>query len=1010
MTEPLARIFRDGLAVHTIPAGRPFLADLAGVLVRAYADDPVGLSRVTLYLPSRRAVREMQSAFLGTRGGEGAMLLPRLRPLGDVDEEDLLAAGTPTEAEAMLAPQADALERRLILARFLRAGRVPTPAWPAALAAADELGTLLDAFHTAGVDFGALSALAHDDVPNGAAHWERSLAFLRVVTEQWPNVLAAEGRVDGARRRRELLDALTEGVAKAAGPVIVAGSLGTIPATARFMAAVAGLPRGAVVLPGLDLGLDEAAWDEIEPPHPQALFKTLLAEHFGGLPRGAVTAWPCADDAQDDQGPRRGFLSLILRPAEATDDWHGRMSDFAKERVMDRATAGLRTAVAADEDEEAGFLAVLMRETLEAPGRTCTLVTPDRTLARRVQAKLKTWGLAVDDSGGTPLEGTFRGTYLRAVARWLCAPADPVALCAVTGHPLCRLGQTKSEHERAARALNRILRGQPPQPGFAGLERALADEAARVPALYEGQREAARALVARMKAAAAPFLVADDIAERLSAHVACAQAMAATPEAEGEVRLWRYEDGEGLATHLSALMGCGATLPDCSCSEYADVFDALIGGPVVRPRGGHPRLAILGLLEARLHHADRIVLAGLNEGVWPDGARTDPFLSRPMRQALGLPSPEMTIGRAAHDFSQLAAAPEVWLTRSARAGRSPAEASRWMIRFESFARAANADTDDAPRLRAVLAALHRHDGAPEPARAPAPRPPVEARPTRFSISEVETLLRDPYAIYARRILDLPVLERAARTMDAAIKGTFYHAVFHRYAERHAEAPGDVAAALTGIAEELFAAHGITPDLRALWRPQMALGFKAFALFDAQARAEGTTPHAEVRGEWSFDHQGTTYHVRGRADRIDVRPDGQLMITDYKTGTVPTVSQGEKFNPQLALTALIARAGGFARADGAPLDPGETYRAAFLDSLPSKAPKDAFSGASKVEGDKAREHIEAAEAGFRAWLEHFADPANPYLSQPRAFMLSRFGDYDHLARRGEWAGARAGEDA
>ena len=323
---------------------------------------------MTLYLPSRRAVREVQSAFLATREGEAAMLLPRLRPLGDVDEEDLLAAGTPTDAETSLAPAAEGIERRLVLARFVRQARaaegLPVPAWPAALMAADELGRVLDEFHTAGVDFGQLMTLAHD-VADGAAHWAHSLKFLSVVTEQWPALLTTEGRVDGALRRRQLLDALTEGASDEGGPVIVAGSLGTIPATARFMARVAAMPRGAVVLPGLDLGLDDEAWAQIEPPHPQALFKTLLERHFGDMPRGEVRAWPCPADAQ---GSRRGFLSLILRPAEATDDWHGRMTAFRREDDVARATTGLRTAVATSEDEEAGFVALLMRETLETPG------------------------------------------------------------------------------------------------------------------------------------------------------------------------------------------------------------------------------------------------------------------------------------------------------------------------------------------------------------------------------------------------------------------------------------------------------------------------------------------------------------------------------------------------------------------------------------------------------------------------------------------------------------------
>lgn len=1004
MSEPLGHLFKDGFAVHTIAAGRPFLSDLAQELIQAYADDPVGLSQVTIYLPSRRAVRSMQSAFLDTRPGETALLLPRLRPLGDVDEEDLLVAGIPTMAETAERPPADGVERRLVLAQMVRQARIAarrgTPGWPASLLAADELAQLLDEFHTHGVSLGALEGLVGDDaVPEGAKHWQLSLSFLAVVTAVWPVWLEGQGRIDGAARRRRLMEALADSVTDADGPVIVAGSMGTIPATGRLMARVAQLDRGFVVLPGLDKALDADAWKAVDPPHPQALFQNLLKDHFGGMTRDGVAQWP---RASTDGSARRAFLSLVLRPAEATDDWHRRLKKFRSEHDIAQATRGLRTAVAATEDEEAGFVALLMRETLETPGKTCTLVTPDRTLARRVQAKLAAWNVTVDDSGGTPLQGTFRGTYLRAVGRWLCAPSDPVAISAVTAHPLCRLGLSKAEHDRAGRALNRHLRGQPPHDGFDGLDRHLADGDRGWSEKRKAERALARDLVSRMKVAAGPFAAATVMLGRLQAHIECAQAMAEAPEQTGAERLWRYEDGEGLAQQLTGLLRAGDVLPDCDIDEYADIFDTLVAGPVVRPRGGHPRLAILGLLEARLQQADRVILAGLNEGVWPDGARVDPFLSRPMREELGLPSPEMIIGRSAHDFSQLAAHREVWLTRSARSGRSPAEASRWMVRLGSFARAGEAEVDDSARLRSHLAALHRHDDEVVPAGPPTPTPPVEVRPKCFSVSEIATLLRDPYAIYAKKILKLPKLEPVARGMDAAIKGTFYHAVFDKFAKDHAETPpADTALALRRVAEALFEEHGVTKALQALWRPQMEIGFETFALFDAHARGEGTVPKGEIEGVWSFTHEGTTYTIRGRADRIDIAPDGRVMVTDYKTGSVPTVKQDKLFNPQLALTALMARGGAFADAG---IEKGaEAYRAAYLDSLPSKRSKTVFAKAHSIEEDAMAEHLADAEKGFLEWLSYFADPANPYTSQPRAFMVPRFDDYGHLARRGEWAG-------
>ncbi|MEM9234180.1 MAG: hypothetical protein AAGA69_08080, partial [Pseudomonadota bacterium] len=50
-------------AVATIPAGADFLRVLIEPLVDAYQDDPLSLSRLTLFLPNRRAVRSAAVIF-----------------------------------------------------------------------------------------------------------------------------------------------------------------------------------------------------------------------------------------------------------------------------------------------------------------------------------------------------------------------------------------------------------------------------------------------------------------------------------------------------------------------------------------------------------------------------------------------------------------------------------------------------------------------------------------------------------------------------------------------------------------------------------------------------------------------------------------------------------------------------------------------------------------------------------------------------------------------------------
>ena len=1013
MSVTLDDLFREGPALYTVPSGAAFLPALARVLKDTYTDDPFAMSEVTVYLPSRRSVREAAEAFLG-EGGEGAVL-PRLRAIGDVDEDDLVLtqSGAAASAGAGLPPAVSALERRLVLASFVRRARQAQsdvlPRWPAALRAADELGVLLDEFHASGVPFEKLGTLVGDgDVPQGAAHWQHSVEFLKVVTEAWPAWLSEPPRMDGAARKRALMEAIEPG--EGSGPIIAAGSLGSIPATAAFLAKVAGAPRGLVVLPGLDADMPPAVWEEIEPPHPQALFKILLRDWFGGASHGDVPAWPAAPG--DASGARRRFLSFLMRPAEATGDWHEQLAAMRADGAVGPGTRGLHLATGRTEDEEAGFVALLLREVLETPGKTAMLVTPDRVLARRVQSRLALWGVRVDDSGGVPVDGTYRGGFLRCVARWLADPADPVAIGAVIGHDLCRAGEAPAVHAARARALDRCLRGGRPAADMAGLLDRLGSDGLRVAGCRDETKPRARALGERLTEIAAPFAEAEDMGARLEALIAAAEALAATDTEDGAARLWRYEDGEALAAHLTALLEAGPVLPAAGLEEgpgwFAETVDALLSGPVIRPRGGHPRLRILGLLESRLLSADRVVVAGLNEGVWPTEPRTDPFLSRPMRAALGLPSLDEVVGRAAHDFGQLAAQPEVWFTRSARRGGSPADPARWLVRLQSVCETEDAvEVEDATeRLRAQLHALTRCEAPARPEAAPAPKPEAALRPVSLSISDVDKLLRDPYSIYAKRVLALPALDRLDRPVDAAMRGTFYHALFEAYAKRYAEArPPDPIRALRDMAEEVFEAAQVPLDLRAFWRPRMKVALEAFARFDAAVMARDAVDHLECDGTWDFEVEGRPFRIKGRADRIALTPGGEALIFDYKTGTVPTMNQVKaEFSAQLLVTAQMVREGAFG------LPPATPVLAAYVDSLPSRLPQETFPKEHTLKDDELAVAVDEGIAKLKARLTDYARPDTPYLSQPRAFFTTRFGDYDHLARRGEWAGLGEGDEA
>ena len=991
---------RQAPRYFNIAPGRPFLADLARALRKAApADDPAALAGITVYLPTRRAVRALTQAFVDTAAEARASLLPQIRALGDIDEDELLVFDAGAADDPDLPPAISSSERRLALARLVaekdKAFFDGQRDWAGAVAAADELGKLLDSLYTEEVPSERFETLAPERL---ADHWRRNLEFLSIVTDAWPSYLNARERMDPAARRIALIDRQTAAWRRTppSSPVIIAGTTGSTPAVARMMKTVARLPMGCVVLPGLDRRAPQHVWDAIDEPHPQSGLKQLL----GALEttRETVVEWPDSEDGEGrapDLLARTDLLTMALRPAGASDDWRGWAAALkADPGALQAALKGVELVEAADEEFEAAAIAVKLREVVEEKDRTAMLVTPDRDLARRVSMKMRRWGVVVDDSGGVPFSNSPCGTFLRLTAAWLADIADPVALMAVLDHPLFGGGLDPQMRKRAVGELDLALRGLRPGRGIEGLrckfEGAALSETAQ--ALFEHLL----ALAAERPPDSAPF------ARRFEAHLAVSEAMAASSNEDGADRLWRGEDGETGADLLAQLKDGLDHIAQDAPSDYPAIFSRLIAAASIRRRApAHPRLFILGPLEARLQRADVIVLGGLNEGVWPRDAAIDPFLSRPMRATLGLPSPERRIGLAAHDFMQLAAAPTLMLTRAARAGGKPAKPSRWIVRLKNVLKGAGAldDIDNSGRYDA----LARRLDAPQTLKriaAPQPRPPIEARPTSFYVTRIEKLMRDPYSIYARAVLRLKKLDRLNDPFGPRQAGELFHKVLEDYAREAPSASHDERiAAMRGLFEAHAERFGMTGEHRPFWQARVDNALVWLAQWDADRRDKGKAAVIEEEGAWTFDLDGRAYTLSARADRIDRLNDGAAYVIDYKTGKPPTLKQHSAFSPQLPLTALIVAESGF-DALGAPPVAGFEY----IRVVGGKSPAADNVGA---QGEECADLMRKTREGLNALLRHFSDPSTPYPSQPRPQYIDAYGDYDHLARRRE-RNAQGGE--
>lgn len=1027
--------------VFTIPSGTPFLetfteAFTSGALFDTGPLTPDAIASARIFVPTRRAAIALTSA-LAMRGTN--LLLPTVLPLGDADALDEALPGSFGQGDHIAAPVIGELDRVLALFKLVDLWRVSVasnrgddgePFLVAssradAFALTSDLVRLIDETTIEDVP---LSRLA-EGVPQEyrperhSSYWETTERFLRIAAEAYPQLLASRGLVDGAEalkmRTRQFARHLLEHDPDA--PFVIAGSTGSVAATSELMAAVARLKMGAVVLPGFDRDvLDSGAWqtigsEEAELPtrfgHPQTLLKRTAAKigvARDDMRRLSTYATPT---------PREILLAELFRPAESTGQW----SQGTLAAEIETATDGMTIVTAADEREEALAIALLFREALETPGKTAALVTPDRTLARAVQAELERWEIEVADSAGMPLALTPHAMLARLVLEAAQPDASGVDILAVLRHPLCHIGCNEALRARLVDAIEIAgLRGKRLKTGVKGLTQVLRNALVepvtyRAPAprrrLGAAIIEQALSHAERMDLAFSRFhrVIATqptlrtlaDAHRRLVEILVCAEG--ATPaEFSGD-------DGLALTNIFDTIAAAADEGPVIGLTDYAQIFEAMLTGHVVRPRRpGHPRLKIWGLLEARLLDADRVILAGLDEGIWPPDMRGDPFLNRPMRIALGLQPPERRIGQTAHDFMTLLGAPDVVITRAEKRGGTPTIASRFLRRLTAFA-GKEASERMATRGHPVIDWARALD-RPERTRtipAPAPSPPAALTPTRMSLTEVETLYRDPYSIFARRVLGLDRLEPIDPPLDARERGTIVHEALSRFTTQYAvDLPPDADRQLLLSGEAAFAELKLTdPEAVQFWWQRYSNFIPWFLGWEQQRRLRIAELHSEIAGSYPIKLPGgRVLTLNTRADRIEILADGSFAIIDYKTGTPPgndEVLRG--LAPQLPLTAALLKRGGFESLGKRDLKRGVAL--AYLhvarargdgDERAITPTKQTIQEAIEQQFDELKRYIRRLMSGEQGYQSHRIPKSTRYRS-----------DYDHLSRHLEWS--LGGED-
>ncbi|SHJ86793.1 double-strand break repair protein AddB [Shimia gijangensis] len=955
--------------VFAAPPGADFPAVLVeGLRARFAGKPPEAMARVHLIVNTRRMERRIRTLF---DQGPPA-LLPRISLLSDIATHAVAADIPPA-----VSPLRKRFELTQLISQLL--DRQPDLAARATLYdLADSLATLMDEMAGEGVTPDVIEGL---DVSDQSGHWERAKAFFSIARHFLEDV---DKRPDTDTRQRRIVEAMAAEWAKAPPdhPIILAGSTGSRGTTMLLMQAIAGLPQGAIVLPGFDFDMPEPVWDTLDEAlhsedHPQYRFRHLM--NTLGVAPSEVDHWhpvaaPCP--------LRNALVSLALRPAPVTDQW---LREGPKLGNLPDATEAITLIEAPSVRDEALAIALRMRKAAE-DGETAALITPDRMLTRQVEAALDRWNIIADDSAGSPLQLSPPGRFLRHVSTLFQRKLTAESLLTLLKHPLCHSGENRNTHLLNTRELELAIRRKGmtfPTPEVlrqwqvaqefvpsAWVEWVISNFCDKV---WDGKKT---------------------LSDRLEAHVALAENLT-RGSAEGSGGLWDEAAGRKAAATIAQLRENAKFAGDMSAADYADLFGAIFAREEVRDRdSGHPNILIWGTLEARVQGANLVILGGLNEGSWPAAPTPDPWLNRKMRHDAGLLLPERRIGLSAHDFQQAIAAPEVWITRSVRSDEAETVPSRWINRLTNLLSGLpdQGGVQSLKEMKArgthwmgLVSAIEAVKEIPPSAR-PSPRPPAQARPKRLSVTQIKRLIRDPYAIYARETLRLRPLDSLMKTPDALLRGIIVHEILEQFVS---DIDKDMSLLsrdhLMSISETVLAKNVPWPAAKALWSARLDRVSDRFVASEAQRREHSRPIAYECGAKLTVPELDFT--LVAKADRIDRTEDGDLIIYDYKTGKPPSQKDQRYFDKQLLLEAAMAEQGGFR-----DIDPAEVADAIYIGLGPS--PKD--------------EHAPMLDApALEVWAEflqliaHYGDPSNGFTAR-RAMQSDRdVGDYDQLARFGEW---------
>ena len=842
--------------------------------------DPLILTQTWIILPTERACLAFEEAFVHAQEGK-SFFKPKVHSITRWSQPQ----NSPLKALS-------GSQRLFLLACFLQEKK--TLSWQECFTLASSLTTFLDQCQTEEIPLAHLADLVPDHL---SAHWQSSLDVLTLFSQEWPYYLERKGFLDPWPAR---ILALQEHMStwKASPPtgnILVAGIVGSVPSVATFLKEVTHFPKSQIIFNDLDLEMSAENWDKLPMYHPQYGLKQTLERM--GYSRQDVRLLP----AQTDQTPlthRKRFLqSLFCSGRLGVTETQKDLQETQQEKT-ELPFGPLHLFEAHSLQEEARLIALLIRERLTQPSHTIALVTPHRALSDRVTAELKRWKIVPNDSYGESLFESSLGSFmvLSLTAAVLMddrpQPQKIPTLLSLLKNPFTRLGLSPALCRRYSRALE-LKYFRKPTPFSQGTVSAddpqIKEEDissfyknfCQVLSLFQERKDQSASLaqwVARHR----------DILEKLAEEESSASVEPLSRKKE-TLSLWQGTRGQAawnLFEHLTHI-----STPDVllSLQDYIRFFINMVQ-QIRLPQtfGMHPRVHILGPLESRTLSFDTVILGGMNDHTWVHSEQSDLWLSSDMKKKLGLPDESYQAGLTALDWFSLMMAPHVCITRAQREKGVAMLPSRWLLRLKAVLKQRNHPLHTEEKqwtFWAKALGMSSCLTASPLAQRPCPKPPLQARPRRLSITDIQLWQQDPYALYVQKILKLTPLPSLQQEVNSALFGIAVHQAFERY--NCTPLPRRTEEQLLAYGQEALNCLGSDPVIQTLWWPRFIRICRWFLAQERACRSPMDISWAEVKGHMVIQGRKDPFILTGKADRLICSPEGNLEILDYKTGTLPS---------------------------------------------------------------------------------------------------------------------------